>query len=210
MAEAGRMPVDGLTSAGWRRLDVMLKFIDGFARHVSGLTVADKLIYLSRQARIGNRLKSDPKIRDAFDQVLHLAAGFGNDAEGFLENAALFRDPDVVDPKSQKVSLMTIHAAKGLEFPVVFVAGCENGLMPFAPDGGSDCNIDEERRLFYVAMTRARDVLFLTRAKKRTLYGKTDFRQISPFTADIDPGLLKNEPSQFTPKAKKPVQLTLF
>lgn len=210
MAEAGRLPVKGLTSAGRRRLDVMLKFIGGFARHVSGFTVSDKLAYLSRQARIAGRLKSDPKIREAFDQVLHLAAEFGDDTDGFLENAALFRDPDVFDPKSQKVSLMTIHAAKGLEFPVVFIAGCEDGLIPFVRPSGNECDMEEERRLFYVAMTRAKTHLFLTRAKKRTLYGKTDFRRISPFVADIDPGLLKKEALQFIPKAKKAVQMTLF
>ena len=131
MAEAERLSIDNLTTAGRRRLDVMLKFIAGYARHVSKLGVKDKLVYLSKQARNANRLKSDPKIREAFEYVIRVAEPFGDNTSGFLETAALQSDPDIFDTLSQKVSLMTIHAAKGLEFPVVFVAGCENGLIPF-------------------------------------------------------------------------------
>lgn len=208
MAEAERMAVDGLTSAGRRRLDVMLKFIAGYARHISGLSVKEKLVYLAKQAGNKNRLTANPKVREAFDHVIRVAESFGQDTAGFLENAALQGDPDVFDNQSEKVSLMTIHAAKGLEFPVVFIAGCENGLIPLARNGAKT-DINEERRLFYVAMTRAKDHLFLTRAKKRTRYGKTDFCRISPFVADIENKLLKNESASLT-KKKKQVQMTLF
>ena len=210
MAEAERLKIKALTSAGRHRLDVMLKFIAGFSRHISGLTVKDKLIYLSKQARTANRLKSDPKVREAFDHVIRVAEPFGENTSEFLETAAMQSDPDVFDTKSQKVSLMTIHAAKGLEFPVVFIAGCENGLIPFIWKNAASCDIDEERRLFYVAMTRAKEHLFFTRAKKRTIYGKTEFRDISPFIADIENNLLKNETLHPVKKKKGPVQMTLF
>ncbi len=210
MAEAERLSIDNLTTAGRRRLDVMLKFIAGYARHISRLNVKDKLIYLAKQARNSNRLKSDPNIREAFDHVVRVAEPFGENTSGFIETAALQSDPDVFDAMSQKVSLMTIHAAKGLEFPVVFIAGCENGLIPFIRGKEKSCDIDEERRLFYVAMTRAKEHLILTRAKKRTLYGKTDTRQLSPFVADIENKLLDNKSTLPVKKKKKPVQLTLF
>ena len=213
MAEAERMTVaglsiDGLTTGGRRRLDVMLKFIAGFTRQISEMAVKEKLLYLAKQARNGHRLKSDPKVREAFDHVIRTADTFGEDAAGFLEAAALKSDPDVFDTRSQKISLMTIHAAKGLEFPVVFVAGCENGLIPFIRHTG-ETDIAEERRLFYVALTRAREHLFLTRAKKRTFFGKTEFQRMSPFVADIEARLLKNE-NLLPEKKKKQVQMTLF
>jgi uncharacterized protein (TIGR00375 family) len=209
MAEAERLSINNLTTAGRRRLDVMLKFVAGFARHISGLTVKDKLVFLSKQARNANRLKSDPKIREAFEHVTRVAGSFGENTSGFLETAALQSDPDILDTQSQKVSLMTIHAAKGLEFPVVFIAGCENGLLPFIRNPSAVVDMDEERRLFYVAMTRAKDHLIITRAKKRTIYGKTDFRTLSPFVADIENNLLKNE-NQAPVKKRGPVQMTLF
>ena len=210
MAEAERLTIEGLTSAGRRRLDVMLKFIAGYARHIAGLSVKDKLIYLAKQAQNKNRLKSDPKVREAFDHVIRVAETFGENTSGFLETTALQSDPDIFDAQSQKVSLMTIHAAKGLEFPVVFIAGCENGLIPFIRHNADLCDMDEERRLFYVAMTRAKEHLFFTRTKKRTIYGKTNFRDISPFIADIENKLLKKENHPAIKKKKGPVQMTLF
>lgn len=210
MAEAERLTIDNLTKAGRRRLDVMLKFITGYARHISRLPVKDKLVYLAKQAGNSKRLKSDPNIREAFEHVIRVADTFGENTSGFLETAALQGDPDIFDIKSQKVSLMTIHAAKGLEFPVVFIAGCENGLIPFIRGNSDLCDMDEERRLFYVAMTRAKDHLFFTRTKKRIIYGKAETRDISPFVADIENNLLKNESQAPIRKKKGPVQMTLF
>ena len=91
---------------------------------------------------------------------------------------------------------MTMHAAKGLEFPVVFIAGCEDDLIPLSRQGADPV---EERRLFYVAMTRAMERLYLTRAKKRSVYGELQARSSSPFVADIETRLKKDH----SPKAKK-------
>ena len=80
---------------------------------------------------------------------------------------ALLSDVDHLDQRADRVSLMTLHAAKGLEFPVVFVVGCEDGLLPYRPASENQvADLEEERRLFYVGMTRAQQKLNLTRSQK--------------------------------------------
>jgi DNA helicase-2/ATP-dependent DNA helicase PcrA len=92
---------------------------------------------------------------------------------------------------------------------VVFIAGCENGFIPFIRPGEELVDPDEERRLFYVAMTRAKERLYLTMAKKRTIYGKNSLREISPFVKDIEKTLIKNKKAHLNKKTKQS-QLTLF
>jgi superfamily I DNA/RNA helicase len=107
---------------------------------------------------------------------------------------------------------MTLHAAKGLEFAVVFIAGCEAGLIPYQRQHSEPADIREERRLFYVAMTRAMEKLYLTRVKMRRIFGKPQQRVISPFVADIEDRLIKYESAGINPKKKRGQQrqLTLF
>ena len=129
----------------------------------------------------------------------------------FLDALALNRDPDQLAPDAEKVSLMTLHAAKGLEFPVVFVAGCEEGLIPHAREGEECEDLDEERRLFYVAMTRAMDVLCLTYVKKRRIYGASKPRTRSRFIADIEARLAQFDKARQRAKAPAaPTQMELF
>ncbi len=124
---------------------------------------------------------------------------------------ALQTDADTYAPQAEKVALMTMHAAKGLEFPVVFVAGCEDGFLPFRRPGTDRVDINEEKRLFYVAMTRAKEQLYLTCAGKRRIYGKTEKRTISPFVAEIEERLVTHEKAvPKTQKKKGPAQLKLF
>jgi len=105
--------------------------------------------------------------------------------EGFLDNISLVSDVDNYDEKQNAVVLMTLHSAKGLEFPVVFMCGMENGLFPsFMSEMEAD-GLEEERRLCYVGITRARKKLYLTYAKQRTLYGKTEARMVSKFVSEI-------------------------
>jgi superfamily I DNA/RNA helicase len=104
------------------------------------------------------------------------------------------------------VALISMHAAKGLEFPVVFVAGCEEGLIP----SRAAEDREEERRLLYVAMTRARQRLFLTWARRRRLFGKTEEREMSPFVRDIEGRWLENESAAKTRTRRGPDQMTLF
>jgi len=104
-----------------------------------------------------------------------------------------------------------MHAAKGLEFPVVFVAGCEQGLVPFAKDGKNVDALEEERRLFYVAMTRAMDILCLTHAKTRTIFGISKTRQRSFFIDDIEKKLMQNTKAKvFIKQGKKTKQMEMF
>jgi DNA helicase-2/ATP-dependent DNA helicase PcrA len=83
------------------------------------------------------------------------------------------------------ISLMTLHSSKGLEFPVVFIAGLEEGVLPYCKAMERECEIAEERRLFYVGMTRAKDILWLTGASKRRLYSKLQDQEPSRFLRDI-------------------------
>ncbi len=146
---------------------------------------------------------------------------YGDKRTELFEMIALNKDTDIYDYEVQKVSLMTMHAAKGLEFPVVFISGCEKGLIPYKKPvilNGSQvagCDINEERRLFYVAMTRAKENLFISHAKRRTLYGRKEEMNISPFVEDIEKRLRQHERMLRTGKEKRPkkeiqVQLELF
>ena len=111
----------------------------------------------------------------------------------YLQNVALLTDQDEQDDSDEpKVTLMTVHAAKGLEFRVVFVVGMEEDLFPNVMAGGSGRELEEERRLFYVALTRAEEYCFLTYAKSRYRYGKTEFCQRSRFLNEIDSVYLRD------------------
>ncbi len=146
-----------------------------------------------------------------FEFLLEKAREFGSDVEGFLASISLCKDQDVYNQLSEKVSLMTMHAAKGLEFPVVFVTGCEDGIIPYLAKEGSSSDIDEERRLFYVSMTRAKDLLFLSYAEKRKIYGKLETRRPSPFLRNIGSKITYNDPRLGKkPKTKGSQQLLLF
>jgi DNA helicase-2/ATP-dependent DNA helicase PcrA len=92
-----------------------------------------------------------------------------------------------IEPAAEKVKLLTLHAAKGLEFPYVFIAGCEAGLIPLARPGDEAPDLEEERRLFYVGFTRASRRVFLSRARRRTLWGKAQPTRLSPWAALVEP-----------------------
>jgi len=111
----------------------------------------------------------------------------------FLAEAALAGDQDELDRKKEKtgVTLMTVHAAKGLEFDAVFVAGLEEGLFPHEGMNDEERDEEEERRLFYVAVTRARERLYLTLARVRRIYGTDYLQEASSFLSDIDASLVE-------------------
>lgn len=108
----------------------------------------------------------------------------------YLQEVVLYTDADKVDDDVPKVTLMTIHAAKGLEFPTVFVVGLEENIFPSPMSSDSKRGIEEERRLLYVAITRAKRHCILTNAKSRFRYGSMQFDNPSRFLRDIDPSLL--------------------
>lgn len=105
--------------------------------------------------------------------------------DGFLEGVSLVADIDNYDKTSDAVVVMTVHSAKGLEFPVVFLPGMEEGLFPSQQSTASPEETEEERRLAYVAATRAKDKLFILNVKERMLYGKTQYNQPSRFISEI-------------------------
>ncbi len=117
--------------------------------------------------------------------------------EGFLEETALVADVDRYDETADAVVMMTVHSAKGLEFPVVFLPGMEDGIFPGSQsiDAGPS-ELEEERRLAYVAITRAKRVLYILRASNRLLFGRTCCNPPSRFVSEIPPSLIKVHPLQ--------------
>lgn len=104
---------------------------------------------------------------------------------GFLEEISLYTDIDNLDDTSDYVKLMTMHAAKGLEFPVVFTAGMEDNIFPSARSMDSEADLEEERRLAYVALTRAKQKLYLIYARERMLFGRTNINRVSRFIKEL-------------------------
>ncbi len=134
--------------------------------------------------------------------------------EGFLDAAGLLSDIDTAPEDHGSITLMTLHTAKGLEFPVVFLIGMEDGIFPHILSREDNEAMEEERRLCYVGMTRAKDMLFMTRATTRRLRGKNQSNEPSPYLLDIPPNLLRIEggapwtsdsPSDTEPGADKQV-----
>ena len=158
-----------------------------------------------------NTVKEDADLAEALQTLSEKAKETTQSTSRFLGQCALSREQDTLPHTAEKIQIMTLHASKGLEFPVVFIAGCEDGNMPFNPAYGTPSDPDEERRLFYVAMTRAKERLFLSHASKRMRFGKVSETQPSPYIADIE-AFLKTEArkKQKAPAPQGPVQLSLF
>ena len=138
-----------------------------------------------------------------------LARRCGDDLDRFCTDIAVGAEVDALDPRADAISLLTLHAAKGLEFEVVFLAGCERGLLPLwlpgaAPGTGPDQA--EERRLLFVGLTRARRHLLLSCAAERSRPGRTGPAGPSPFLAAIDPALLDRSAP---PRARRPASRQL-
>lgn len=143
----------------------------------------------------------------------------GRGLPGFLEEAALVTDVDLLDEREAGVTLMTLHAAKGLEFPVVFLVGMEEGLFPHSRTFFDEKQLEEERRLCYVGITRAKEVLHITSASQRLLYGELLANERSRFLEEIPEELLKDvgaliqrsggRPSRLWPASDEPVRQRL-
>jgi DNA helicase II / ATP-dependent DNA helicase PcrA len=168
----------------------------------------------------------------AVDLLEPLAGRCEDDFERFCRELALGVEVDTWDPRADRISLLTLHAAKGLEFPVVFVVGCEDGLLPFrwpgTPSGGpnvvdengddedgdddnvDDDNVDEERRLLFVGMTRAQRNLYLTHAAERVRHGRVQPARRSPFLDDLGPVLFERLDDAQTRRRPRETQLRLL
>lgn len=114
--------------------------------------------------------------------------------EAFLEEVALVSDQDTLDEKARVPTLLTLHAAKGLEFPVVFIIGLDDGILPHLRSFDDPDAMEEERRLLYVGITRAKDRLFLLRSQQRNLYGYSEPMKPSRYLEDVPPDLIVGDP----------------
>lgn len=151
------------------------------------------------------------EIRAALELLQPVARECGEDLDRFLSALALETQIDTWDPRADRISLLTLHAAKGLEFPVVFIIGCEDGILPLTWGKAEAADLEEERRLFYVGVTRAKTKLYLCHAKKRRWRGTVQALSASPYLADIEEHLLERRRSQAQTRRKKTAdQLELF
>ena len=166
--------------------------------------------------------ENTPESRDRIENLAELVSSvveFEKNNEGatlamFLEEIALMSDVDNLEESNEKVVMMTLHSAKGLEFNTVFLAGLEDGLFPSQRSIDAPGEVEEERRLMYVGITRAKKRLYLTHTRQRMLYGQTIYNKPSRFLKEINPNLIeklysehkgfneiKTKPLAFNPKA---------
>ncbi len=145
-------------------------------------------------------------VRELLSAIVQFTkASDGATLDNYLEEVALITDIDSWDDRSNAVTLMTLHSAKGLEFPVVFISGLEEGLFPLSRSFNSNEELEEERRLFYVGATRAKDKLYLSWAAQRIKYGEMYNNIPSRFIKEIDPEFIiqKSMRKSFEPKIQK-------
>ena len=174
--------------------------IKKFSNLLETLDPKELMRTLLEEFNIENYYKNNPAEQDRYDNIQELKASvdkfsdqIGGNLKDFLQEISLFTDIDEWDDKENSITLMTVHAAKGLEFPTVFVSGLEQGLFPLVRiDDGPD-QMEEERRLFYVAVTRAMNQVYLLNAKYIRIFGAmntTSFIQ-SDFLNEIDEDVIK-------------------
>lgn len=199
--------LDGLSEKPKQALKQMTEVLQELAQGKDELAVSE--IYDALLLRTGyfqgleeqNNIEAETRMENLleFKTVIYdyekgkLDANETGSLSDFMESIALMAEVDNHDPEENAVVLMTLHSAKGLEFPVVFMPGMEDGLFPGwrafeKPDG-----IEEERRLCYVGMTRAKEVLYLTSAELRTIYGKTEYTRESQFLREMDRSLMEGD-----------------
>lgn len=210
LIQTRRLPVPHMGRPRQRKLYDFIGQISDLKNKINGLPVADTLEFIFRKIGFKEKYRDDPMFKNGYSQILETAKVHLADAAGFLAAVTLSRDTDLYDHRVEKVALITMHAAKGLEFPVVFIAGCEDDFIPYR-SSTRPADLEEERRLFYVALTRAKRHLFLTKADLRRINGQKRSRQLSPFVKDIE-NRYKRFSGQSGKKPEKPAQeqLSLF
>lgn len=163
------------------------------------MTIDDLFSEMLQQTEYLKSLEADPEtyterignIQELSNNLIRYREENENgDLQGFLEEVSLMTDIDNYNAQADTVTLMTLHSAKGLEFPVVFIPGMENGIFPGMQKLFDTAEMEEERRLAYVGITRAKEKLYLSHAKTRMLYGNTSHNPISRFVEEIPEELL--------------------
>lgn len=188
--------------------------VESFRLASKSLPVSDLIEYVLKHSGYWDELEKEGSL-DSDDrmanlhELLSVAKEFEAEFEGvvsdpdidigdrelgeFLNKVSLYTDLDNLNKSNNKVTLMTLHLAKGLEFPIVFIAGLEEGLFPHirSIDSLDDSEMEEERRLMYVGVTRAKEILYFTYAVERKLFGQKEFTQVSRFINESPKDLLK-------------------
>jgi DNA helicase-2/ATP-dependent DNA helicase PcrA len=166
-----------------RELERFAALITDLRAKVEGFSISELLVAVMEESGYLRELQADESVEgrarlENLQELVGVAREFessenAGSLEDFLANIALVSDLDTLDPEASFVTLMTMHAAKGLEFPHVFITGLEEGVFPHTRALTDNTELEEERRLAYVAVTRAMDRLFLSYALRRSLFGNT-------------------------------------
>jgi DNA helicase-2/ATP-dependent DNA helicase PcrA len=205
-----RMLARGDAGRSAARIAAFLELVDALAAEVRPLAPAEALARILDRTGYLRALERDgtPEAETRIENLRELLSGaedfeaqnagdLGEDRgllDLFLDQVALVSDLDGYDDDGDRVSLMTVHSAKGLEFPAVFLMGLEEGIFPHAASSRDPDGVEEERRLCYVGMTRAMESLTLTFAKERRRFGSKTFGIPSRFLREIPPSVLEGEP----------------
>ncbi|SHK12846.1 DNA helicase-2 / ATP-dependent DNA helicase PcrA [Anaerobranca californiensis DSM 14826] len=178
-----------------------VELIETLKRMAEYLTITELLDEVVNRSGYGTMLKLEntDEARSRLENIQELATvtqEFDNNKEGglaeFIQEISLNTDIQRTDGEKDVVKLLTLHSAKGLEFPIVFIAGMEERIFPHIRSYEEPREMEEERRLCYVGITRAMEKLYLTCAQYRSLYGRTDRNPVSRFIEDINPELIEN------------------
>lgn len=190
---------DEIPPAARAKVETFRQCLASIAHAVRTLPASEAVRYAVEASGMETMYKETEEGRDRLENIrelVNLAVRYDHEdpplgMEKLLEEAALQSDQDELDERMDAVSLMTVHASKGLEFDAVFVTGLEQGLFPSMRESDTEKDSEEERRLFYVALTRARHRLYLTHARERMKYGSREYTMPSEFLEDIDGRLVE-------------------
>jgi len=194
--------IAGLQASKIQAFQEFGKLMDDIVEAVGRLTLNYFIEYVVSQSRYKDMLlDGSQEGEDRYENIKELktVAGRYKKLEEFLENVALISDADTYDEKADAVTLMTLHAAKGLEFDHVRIVGVEEGILPHSQSMMSRDELDEERRLCYVGMTRAKQTLHLMYASYRTLYGQHQANGLSRFIEEIPDELIDRNVAASSP-----------
>ncbi|MCF6096496.1 DNA helicase PcrA [Thermovorax subterraneus] len=197
------------------KLKNFARLINDFIEKQNSLSIPELIAYILEKTGYIEELEAEnsPEAQSRIEnlkEMVGVAEEFerkykGASLQDFLAEIALVSDVDELDDNKDAVVLMTLHSAKGLEFPVVFLSGMDEGIFPHSRSMFDEDELEEERRLCYVGITRAKKRLYLTRAWRRNLYGNTSFYSASRFIDEIPARLLKEIGPEDDIKKAKPV-----
>ncbi len=187
----------------------LLRLLDRFREAAEKESIADLITRVMKESGYVTELEQEgtPEAQSRVEnlqELLTVAREFvtadeeEDSLEAFLNHVALVSDIDSAELETDRVTLMTLHSAKGLEFPTVFLIGMEEGLFPHFRTLSSPDEMEEERRLCYVGITRAQKNVFMTRAQSRMIYGEVQVNRPSRFLAEIPDTLLENKQKKAT------------